>query len=212
MNLELVGRAFYYGRRHGLGAFFKRSLIGCKRMLACNRLVLFSCDLATLNAAAKGGVPGEVEQKRSEAELSKQDLAQMESIGFPKAVRRHISERFTRGASLWLSRVDGKVAGYGWTLRGKTVVPHFFPLEIDDVHLFDFFVFPMHRGRGINVALVNHILGALAAERKGRAFIEAADWNTSQLRSLNRMPFRKIGYARKLCVFGKTFVMWDSGS
>jgi len=109
---------------------------------------------------------------------------------------------------MWLIDIEGKLAGYGCTLRGCTVEPHYFRLGPDDVHLFDFQVFPQYRGRGLNPLLVNYILRSVAFECRGRAFIEAAEWNRAQLASLRRTPFRRFGAARKFTLLGSTVVCW----
>jgi len=88
----------------------------------------------------------------------------MTSFWNPKLAHQSMKERFGLGASLWLIKSRDKLAGYGWTLRGGTVEPHYFPLGQDDVHLFDFHVFPHYRGQGMNPFLVIHILRSLAAE------------------------------------------------
>jgi ribosomal protein S18 acetylase RimI-like enzyme len=120
-----------------------------------------------------------------------------------------MTERFGLGASLWLIKSHDKLAGYGWTLEGRTVEPHFFSLGHRDVHLFDFHVFPQYRGQGMNPTLVTSILRALTAEGAGRAFIEAAEWNQAQLSSLTKTPFRRLGMARKSTLFSRTLVLWD---
>jgi ribosomal protein S18 acetylase RimI-like enzyme len=206
---EFIGRFLLYSRRHGLVSTARRIGLAVKRTVAQNRLVLFYCDLAALDGAALKLTQGRVERRSSESELDSTEINQLLSVGYPAAVRRQTAERFGLGASLWLFRLGPKLAGYGWTLVGKTVEPYFFPLGSGDVHLFDFFVFPEFRGRGINRLLVLEILNRLAAEKKARAFIETAEWNTAQLRSLGRMPFKRLGVARKFGAFGRTFAVWQ---
>ena len=121
---------------------------------------------------------------------------------------RNINHRSDLAASLWLIRLEDHLAGYGWTLRGRTAEPHYFRLGQNDVHLFDFHVFPQYRGRGVNPFLVNYILRRLALEGHGRAFIEAAEWNQVQLASLRKTPFRRFGLATKLSILGHTTVWW----
>jgi ribosomal protein S18 acetylase RimI-like enzyme len=172
-------------------------------------MVLFYCDLpgqASLRTDSPSSL--DVEQKRSEAELSPQDLQEMTSFWNPKLARRLMKERFGLGASLWMIKSEGHLAGYGWSLQGRTVEPHYFPLGQDDVHLFDFHVFPQFRGRGMNPFLVNHILQSLATEKAGRAFIEAAEWNQPQLSSLTKTPFHRLGMAGKWTILGRTMVRW----
>ena len=150
-----------------------------------------------------------VERHRSQVDISPQDLQEITSFWSPDLARRNINHRFEPlGASLWLIRLEDKLAGYGWTLQGRTVEPHYFRLGEDDVHFFDFHVFPQYRGRGVNPLLVNHILRSLAAEYQGRAFIEAAEWNLAQLASLRRTPFHRLSSARKFTIFGHTIVCW----
>ena len=171
--------------------------------------MLFYCDLATLTAP-RADLPSflKVERKKSSTDLSPEDLEAMTSFWNPRVAQGNIRERFGKGASLWLIKSHDRLAGYGWTLQGRTIVPHYFPLGPDDVHLFDFYVFPQYRVQGMNPFLVTRILRSLAREGAGRALIEAAEWNRAQLSSLSRTPFRPLGRARKLTIFGRTIVFW----
>lgn len=207
---DSIGEFLWHTNHRGLRATLNRMLVGFRRVLAGNRLVLFCCDLADFQAAAPDELTqGNVVRRRAESEMQAEEMLRIVHAGYPPVVRRRISERFARGASLWLFELEDKLVAYGWTLCGQTVESHFFPLGTNDVHLFDFFVFPEYRGRRINPSLVKCILMSLAREGKGRVFIEAAEWNTSQLRSLSRMPFQKLGCARKYHLFGRTVVVWS---
>ena len=207
---DFIRRPLQYTKRHGIRATVSRLGHSFKRTLAGRWHVLFFCDLAAGPVLADR-LPDKasVERKDAERELSDEDAAQIISVWNPKIARRQLSERFAQGASLWLFKVEGKVAAYGWTIIGRTVEQHFLPLGPGDAHLFDYFVFPEYRGQRINPALVNFILARLVSEGKRRAFIEAAEWNTAQLSSLSRTPFRPLGRAWKLSCFGKTLVIWS---
>ncbi|MGB8887754.1 MAG: GNAT family N-acetyltransferase [Candidatus Korobacteraceae bacterium] len=207
-----VSRLGAYYTRHGFVDTIRRAGLAARRALFSSRSVLFYCDLAT--QAPPPDLPSflKVERKKSAAELSPEELQAMISVWNPKLARRNIKERFDLGASLWLIKSYDKLAGFGWTLQGCTVDSHYFPLGQDDVHLFDFHVFPQYRGRGMNPLLVAHILSNLAAECRGRAFIEAAEWNQAQLASLAKTPFRGLGWASKLSFLGHTMVWWSEDS
>ncbi len=198
-----------YYKRNGFAATARRGSLAVKRALFSNRMVLFYCDLCN-DAFAPADLPNflKVERKRTAAELSPEDLQAMTSFWNPKLAYRNMKERFGKGASLWLIKSYDNLAGYGWTLQGSTVEAHYFRLGQDDVHLFDFHVFTEYRGRGLNPVLVTHILQELATAESGRAFIEAAEWNQAQLSSLTRTPFRRLGSASKLTIFGRTVVCW----
>ena len=204
-----ISRLTAYYTRHGFGATMRRAGLAVKRALFSSRMVVFYCDLGK-QTTAPVNIPSslKVERLRSYAELSPQDLQGMTSFWNPKEAHRNIRERFDHGASLWLIKSGEKLAGYGWTLQGGTIEPHYFPLAQDDVHLFDFHVFPQYRGQGINPFLVSHILCNVVGGSGGRAFIEAAEWNEAQLSSLRKTPFRRMGWARKSAIFHRTIVCW----
>jgi ribosomal protein S18 acetylase RimI-like enzyme len=204
-----ISRFTAYCKRNGLRATVQRLGLATKRTLFSSRMVLFYCDLSTLSSPATE-MPAslKVERHTSQTEISPHELQEITSFWDPELARRRIKERFELGASLWIIKSEDNLAGYGWTLQGRTVEPHYFRLAPDDVHLFDFHVFPQYRGRGLNPLLVRYILRSLAAECQGRAFIEAAEWNQAQLASLRRTPFRHLEAARKFTLFRRTVVFW----
>src|SRR5437870_1855519 len=155
---EIIQRLASFCRKNGLRATMRRGLLTFKRASLANRMVLFYCALNSVTSfkTAQVGLLT-VERKETEEALDPADLGQILNFWNPTILERRIRERFQKGASLWLVKSDGKLAGYGWTFIGRTIEPHFFPLGKDDVHLFDFLVFPEFRGQGINPFLVCHI-------------------------------------------------------
>jgi len=204
-----ISRFTDYYRRHSLWATIRRARLEAKRALFSSRSVLFYCDLSTLTTPP-ADLPSflKVERKTSASELSPEDLEVMTGFWNPKVARRNMQERFDLGASLWLIKSRGQLAGYGWTLQGRTVEPHFFPLGENDVQFLDFHVFPKFRGRAIDWFLMTQILHRLTAEGLGRAFGEAGEWNQASISSFKMTPFRHLGVARKLTIFGRTIVFW----
>lgn len=205
-----ISRFAVYYKRHGIGATVRRGVLAAKRALFSNRAVLFYCDLST-QGFASADLPNslKVERKRGLSEIDAQDLDQIINVWSPKLAQRNITERFDQSASLWLIKSDDKLAGYGWTLQGRTIEPHYFPLGPDDVQFLDFHVFPRYRGRAIDWFLMTQILSTLATDGLSRAFGEASEWNRASLSSFQMTPFRRLGMARKLTVFGLTIVCWD---
>jgi ribosomal protein S18 acetylase RimI-like enzyme len=205
-----ISRLGLYYRRYGAGPTARRTALAVSRALFSNRMILFYCDL---NGRSLGlpNLPSslKVERKRNEAEISPLDLEEIVQFWNSRLAHRSIKERFALGASLWMIKSEGRLAGYGWTLQGGTIEPHYFRLGPNDVHLFDFYVFPQYRGHGINPLLVMYILGDLMVEGVGRAFIEAAEWNHAQLASLRKTPFHRLGRAIKFAILWHTVVCWD---
>jgi ribosomal protein S18 acetylase RimI-like enzyme len=206
---KFVSRFRDFYRRHGLVSTASRIGLALKRGLFSNRMIVFYCDLSQLPRDSVG-IPDSLKigHHSAETELSPKDFQAMTSFWNPKQARRNISERFKQGASLWLIKSENELAGYGWSLQGRTVEPYYFPLGNDDFHLFDFHVFPQYRGRRINPLLVTLILHNMAVKCRGRAFIEAAEWNEAQLASLRKTAFRHLGLVRSFTLFGHKFVSW----
>jgi ribosomal protein S18 acetylase RimI-like enzyme len=213
MNLAYsMARVVAYWKRHGVSATAHRAVQALSRSMFSRRMLLFYVDIGS-ELSGSSDLPASVcvERKNTEAEIDPLDLRVFLSFWNPKIAAREMRGRFVQGASLWMIKRDGKLAGYGWTLRGRTVEPHFLSLAPDDVHLFDYYVAPSFRGRGLNPHLVNHILASLAAEGRGRAFIEVAEWNEPQLASLRKTPFRLLGCAWKCTIGNRTIVGWNPG-
>ena len=207
--VDPIARVAEYCRRHGFAATLSRAGIAAKRSLFASRMIVFYCSLDDRRLSqANPSQAGKVRRLTSLAELAPEYFQQITEFWNRKLASKNISERFSKGASLWLVECEGRLAGYGWTLQGSTIEPYYFPLANGDVHFFDFHVFPQYRGRGLNPFLVCHILSELASPNGGRAFIEAAEWNTAQLASLQKTPFHRFGLVRSLKLFGHACVWW----
>jgi len=207
-----ISRFAGYYRRHGFVKTVERFGQSIKRSLFANRMVVFYCDLAGQQAPPPALHDSlKILRLTNQAEFRPLDLEAMTGIWNPELAQKNIAERFGLGASLWLVLSAGHLAGFGWSLQGRTVEPYFFPLGREDVHLFDFHVFPQFRGQGLNPVLVTHILHTLSSASRGRAFIEAAEWNKAQLSSLRKTPFRQLGLVRSFSLPGRTCVSWAEG-
>jgi len=201
-----ISRLRHYHRKNGTHATLWRIATAFQRAYSAGRMELYSCDLPVADAP----VPlGTLERKPNAAMMKIEEKNRICSHWNPDLTRRLMEERFAATAELWLLRWNGTIAAYGWTLRGKTIEPHYFPIEAHDTHLFDFFVFPQFRGRGINPSLIWQILVEIGDDGSRRAFIEAAAWNRAQLASLAKTPFKKLGAARKFRLGKRPLVLWS---
>jgi hypothetical protein len=172
-------------------------------------MIVFYSDLSTPSGRPVN-IPSSMRVDRllSETELTQSDFQEITSFWNPKQARRNVKERFAKEASLWLIKSEDRVAGYGWTIRGRTIAEYYFPMGANDVQLFDFYVFPKFRGRAIHWLLTAYILKTLAAEGAARAYADTAEWNQAQLSSFKMTPFRRLGLVRSFKIFGHTFASW----
>lgn len=204
-----ISRVTDYYSRHGFRATVSRFVLAAKRALFSSRMIVFYCDLPSLPVRPVN-IPASmtVERVTGEGELRPQDFDEITSFWNPTQARRNVRERFANGASLWLIKSEEHVAGYGWTMQGRTIAEYYFPMAPKDVQLFDFYVFPKFRGRALHWLLTAYILQALAAEGAARAFADTGEWNQPQISSFRMTPFRRLGLVRSFTVFGHTFVSW----
>jgi len=209
MSLELTKRTLVFYRRHGLFASLRRALESIRASLSSRRAVLFYCDLQD-SIENFGQLPDglSVERKACAADISEADMQEVLDFWNRDLKAKQIRDRFQKGAIAWFLHKNSQLAGYGWTLTGSTMERHYFSLGENDVHLFDFVVFPRFRGQGVNPVLVGRILAVMAAEGHARAFIESAIRNKSQLRSLSKTPFRRYATATKVNLLGRSLVIW----
>jgi len=201
-----ISRLRHYHRQHGLRATLHRLKVALERAASTGQMVLYACELPVTAPPAALGI---LERIRNYAALNGADRARITTHWNPAAMEKLMDERFAASAELWLLREGQAVAVCGWTLKAKTIEPHFFPIALGDVHLFDFFVFPEFRGRQLNPSLVWQILDQVGREGSQRALIEAGAWNRAQLASLAKTPFKSIGVARKLHLGKSTFIWWS---
>ena len=206
---DLCFRLGSYLKRHGLRRTVTQAATVARRGLLQSRKCLFCCDLRSVGASALLSSQS-VERIEGAEQLGEQDWQRIGIAWNLELARRDFPERFERGATMWMVRVGGQFAGYAWTLAGDTMSPYYYPLGNGDVHLFDVFVFPAYRGRQASVYLINEILRELAAAGQARAFVETSEWNHPMLHSLYKTDFRLYAVARKLTLFGRTFVEWGN--
>ena len=206
---DFSSRITAYFARHGFSATVRRAAVFTKRAIFARRMVVFYCDLAKqANSPARIPSSMKLERINTLAALNTQDLHTMTSFWNPPQAHRNILHQFDQGACLWLIKSGEELAGYGWTLQGRTMEPYYFRLGEDDVQLFDFYVFPKFRGRALHWVLTIYILKTLAAEGRARAFADTAEWNDAQLASFKMTPFRRLGMVHTFALFGRTYISW----
>jgi ribosomal protein S18 acetylase RimI-like enzyme len=204
-------RLVEYQSRHGFRATLRRAGIAAKRAVFAGDMVVFYCDLDAIKfRPVKIPAGFSIQRLESLRDLSSTDFEQVTAFWNPKLASANIRERFKNGAVLWLVKSGESVAAYGWTLRGRSIEPYYFPLGTDDVQLFDFYVAPQFRGRALHWLLTSYLLHALAAEGSTRAFADTGEWNEAQLASFRMTNFRLLGRVRALRIFGRLLTHWKT--
>jgi len=210
MNMSnSILRLTEYYRRHGFENTTRRAILAMKRMLLSSRMVVFYCDLNG-QVISDIKIPNQlyVERIQTLRTLRPEYRQEMIECWNPAIAERNIREQFEKGASLWLVRYNEQLAGYGWTMQGKTIGRYYFPIGQNDVQMFDFYIFPRYRGRALHWLLTSHILCTLASEGRSRVYADTGEWNQAQLASFTMTPFRILGIVRMYKIFGRVLTCW----
>jgi RimJ/RimL family protein N-acetyltransferase len=123
--------------------------------------------------------------------------------------RKLIEERFSAGATLWLIRKKGHLAGYQWTIPKDPINPTYVPHTETDVHNIAGEVFKPFRDDGVYQESIKKMLFSLKAKGYKRFFSEAYLWNKKAIRAQSKTGLRRIGTARRFDLFGRNVVVWS---
>lgn len=174
--------------------------------------VFFCCDMKDVEATSDGDDGLVVVARNTMGEVAPEEYATLarrergESV-----VRAQMDERFSKGARLWLAKIDDRVVASRWTIRGTTVEPYFFPLREHDVHFFDAEVDANSRGLGLNHRFIRAIFRQLKTQGCSHAFVETKVWNKACLRSFARTEFRQVSEVLQFKLPNRNIVIWKPG-
>ncbi len=105
-----------------------------------------------------------------------------------------IQELFDKGGCLWLGRLRGKITNLGWSRWGNRVNVWFFPLSPKWVVISHAETLAVHRGRGLYVIFLSHIINELSKQGAEGFIIDCNDWNLPSVRGIEKVGFRLLGY------------------
>ncbi|MDB6093009.1 MAG: GCN5-related N-acetyltransferase [Verrucomicrobia bacterium] len=182
----MLARLLNFFRKRGFKATVQRCWVEFVHGFYLGRMKLYRC---TLPAGKPANAPDVQIKRVKRGGVSAEYLDAIVGAGNSTTNLAKLETRFATGSELWMAEVNGRFAGFGWTIRGRTMEKHFFQLGPNEVHFFDFYVFPEFRGRGINTILLAQMLHDLGNEGVTRCHIECAAWNKAQIRSLGKTPF-----------------------
>jgi CelD/BcsL family acetyltransferase involved in cellulose biosynthesis len=123
-----------------------------------------------------------------------------------------LEEDLLRGGELWISRIDGNLAGVAVAARGKDVGPYFLPLNSRDVVIRKCLSIGGSQSGGVLTAILRHMIRDLASEGVDRIFIDGKAWDTPSLEQIAQAGFKELGIAtmrRRLTRWVVTWHSWD---
>lgn len=180
------------------------------RILFKGHTFLYYAEMNEINDAVLTLPPGiSVESKKTFIEAVQPDMQIMVDYWNKEKERVKIIERFKKGAILWIIKLNGNIAGFGWSIKGKMVHPFYFPLTPHDAVLFSYEIFEEYRGRGFYHLLINYILGTLKLAGVSRGFGFVYALNASSINGIEKSYFRKFCKARRFHPFRRNITIWS---
>jgi hypothetical protein len=122
---------------------------------------------------------------------------------------KEIDKRFEKGATLWLIKENGCLAGYEWTMAKDSLTHTFVPHVESDIHALDIELFKDFRGRGLYEIHVEYLRNIFKNEGFKRLYFETHLLNKRALRAIMKKEPRILGIARKFYLFGRNIVIWS---
>lgn len=208
--IGLVARMKSYQTQYGFWQMVLHAFTKPWDVLFNREFILYYSDLCDIRHAPEGGPSLRVDRYSEKEALEQDEYAELIKNHPRQIVDMQFRERFEKGASIWLLKENGQVAGFVWTIKGRTVRKHFFPIVSQDVHFFDNEVFPQYRSRGLNTTLIETVLWRCKEAGMVRAHIETPKKNRAERRSLAKTHFQDYGMAKKTCFLWPNLTLWKT--
>ena len=119
------------------------------------------------------------------------------ALGRPREpVQALLGRLFASGDRCFVARSGSRIVAVLWVTHGEVSVRYLLCdllLEPGDAYVYDVFVTPELRGRGLATALYHHLASVLVAEGRTRAVMLVRPHNTANLRAAARAGYMRVG-------------------
>lgn len=118
-------------------------------------------------------------------------------------------KRLLQGHRLFLTHVDGEIAGASWIYEGGPGKFFMIPLSEKEFFILAVFIIDKFRGRGISSVSLACILQRMKEYGFQKGFICTKEWNFYQ-RSIKKAGFELVGKVREMKIFKRNILIWSS--
>jgi hypothetical protein len=200
----------HWYNKHGIISIIPIAFTRLFHRVFCNGEVMFVADLNELtdiDYMPPSSIT--VERYDRENDIPENDKNRLEQLkGGSKILHHFLDCFFQRGAIFWLAKLNGEIAGYHWSLVGGFDGGYGFPMTSKDAVLLSSEVFSEFRGKGVNPAMIQSILNHLKKTGLSRAIISCKVWNTANLRSIPKTPFKRLATFREIKLGKRHLIVW----
>lgn len=104
-----------------------------------------------------------------------------------------LRDEMSRRGVLWLASIEGELAAFQWSRRGRDITHWYIPVDPADVLIFSTVTFESFRGHGIAPLMMRYIIAEeLAGDPGARALVDCKEWNARAARFIQKAGFRRI--------------------
>jgi GNAT superfamily N-acetyltransferase len=148
------------------------------------------------HAGLKANPDVHVETIDNAAEVSVEVQAELAQAPGAGSVAMTMDE-LHHAATLWLARVDGRIAGFMLTRRGADFRRWYVDLAPEDLVAYRALTLPAYRGRAVWPTLLAHVIAA-ARKMNSNVFADTKVYNRPAQRALEKAGFRVIGKQKQM--------------
>lgn len=210
MNLKTLHKILlWYLKKHGLMRLIKLFFIKGWRRIN-NKESVFFFDLDTVNVGSIDVSEKLTVVSHDTAEtISPENMKQLIQLKSKEILLPFLDSFFHRGATLWLAKIDDKVAGLQWTIIGGFDGFYSFPMSNRDAIVLAVEVFQDYRGHSIWPAIMQLVCCSLKTAGISRIYLKVHVGNAPMQRSIRKTISKRIGTVREIHLFNKFIVIWD---
>ena len=209
-NQTYLKRFMNYYQKNGILRTFCRLFTKPYQSLFKSKIVLIYATPGEVDDTVLILPPGiNIECKKTYDEALQPEMKKVINHWEKENMMDIVIERFDKGAILWILKLDDDIAGFSWSITGKTIIPWYIPLTPHDAYVLDTAIFEEYRGRGLHPPLANYILGMLKKQGATRSVAEIGTWNKAALSIKEKSYYRKFSEVRKYRVFDRNITIWS---
>lgn len=206
---EYLQHVIFYIRKQGIQRCLK---IGLKRLWT-GRVGqwewLYLADLTDIAPPNQNPSDLELVRYSDEREASAALLSSLCKYKSRRGASIFLSRWFSRGATLWVSKVADDLVGLQWSLEGGINGFYSLPIQAREVIIVAVEVFPPFKGKGLYPRMLSQLFLQLKGSGHRRAYIKVANSNRPMQRSMSKTVCRRIGRVYTFKVLSRWLTIWD---
>ena len=198
----------FYIRKHGIARCIKIALNRLRTRMLGQWEWLYSIDLEDAEFHGQADQEIELLPFQSQENIGAMILTKLCKHKSRRACSTFLAKWFSRGATLWLSKLGDEIIGLQWTLEGGIDGFYSLPIYPREVIIVSVEVFPPFRGMGFYPRMLLQLLAQLKQTGSRRAYLKVATPNSSMQRSIRKTPCERVCRVYTLKILDRAITIW----